>query len=369
MVRVRRNFAQNFSLSGMVALGALFGTTAASAAENRGYVVDWFHIATAYVPANCPQGLNPLSDDFYKRELRRLGYPQNEVETLMKDFPNGGYIPITTMRGRVDGKPVNIYANPQTAPDPNLKPVKGTVAYGFNLDGKEGANDFVDPETAEKGVDNQMFRAVGCINNFAVSPPNLPIYPFAQWDLTRDAAPAWLIEIRGIDDPQNDDDVTIVMDRSVDVIARDTNGNATADMTMRVDPNSRSRNVVHGKIVNGMVISDKLNVRMEADPMLMPMFDFKEARVRFKMKDDGHLEGILGGYHAWWPIYWSYAQGGWIVEHSAGLDIPGIYYALKKAADADPDPKTGENRAISTAWRIDAAPAIVVSGEAKTAQK
>ena len=29
-----------------------------------------------------PQGLNPLSDDFYKTELKRLGYPASEIETL-----------------------------------------------------------------------------------------------------------------------------------------------------------------------------------------------------------------------------------------------------------------------------------------------
>src|SRR4051812_27280091 len=70
-----------------------------------GYVVNMLHVATTYVPSNCPDGLNPLSDEFFKRELRRLGYPNSEVEHLMRDFPNGDYIPITTMRGRVDGKP------------------------------------------------------------------------------------------------------------------------------------------------------------------------------------------------------------------------------------------------------------------------
>jgi hypothetical protein len=339
-------------------------------AESRGYVVDWFHVATAFTDANCPKGLNPLSDEFYKHELQRLGYPNSDVERLMKDFPNGDYIPITTNRGRVDGKPVNIYANPWAAPDPQLMTVKGTAAYGFNLDGKTAKGDFIDPETKEGGVDNQMFRAVGCINNFAVNPPNQPIYPFAQWDLTRDSAPAWLIQINGIDDLKNDDDVTVVLDKSVDVIQRDANGNAVADMTMRVDPNSRSRTVVHAKIKDGMLITDKFNMKFEADPMLMPMFDFKDAKLRFKIKEDGGLEGVLGGYHAWWPIYWSYAQGGWIVEHSAGINIQGVYYALKKMADADPDPKTGENRAISTAWRITAVPSILVSpDEPKTAQK
>ena len=183
-----------------IVAAANFTATSASAGESRGFVVDWFHVATAYVKSNCPDGLNPLSDEFYKRELRRLGYENHEVEDLMKDFPNGGYIPVTTMRGRLNGEPVNVYANPWTQPDPNLKPVTGNRGFGFNLDGKDDGDDFIDPVSNESGVDNQMYRAMGCIQNFAFHAPNLPIYPYAQWDLTRDTAPAWLIEVRDIDD-------------------------------------------------------------------------------------------------------------------------------------------------------------------------
>jgi hypothetical protein len=351
-----------------VVVAANLSPTGAAAGESRGFVVDWFHVATAYVESNCPDGLNPLSDEFYKRELRRLGYENQEVEDLMKDFPNGGYIPVTTMRGRVNGEPVNVYANPWTQPDPNLKPVAGNRGFGFNLDGKNSGDDFIDPVSNESGVDNQMYRAMGCIQNFAFHAPDLPIYPYAQWDLTRDTAPAWLIEIRDIDDFQNDDDITIILDKSVDAISRDTNGDALADMTLRVDPNSRSRTIVHGSIKNGVVISEAFDTKFEADPMLLPLFEFTGARMRLSLDEGGAAQGILGGYQPWEALYWSYAQGAWIVEHSAGIDIPGVYYALKKHADAEPDPETGENKAISTAWWVDAQPAIIVyPQEAQTA--
>jgi hypothetical protein len=346
----------------LASIGAAFCLAAAPAmaGESRGFVVDWFHVATAYVESNCPKGLNPLSDEFYKRELRRLGYENHEVEDLMKDFPNGGYIPVTTMRGRVDGEPVNVYASPWTQPDPELKPVTGNRGFGFNLDGANGDDDFIDPVSNEQGVDNQMYRAMGCIQNFAFHAPDLPIYPYAQWDLTRDTAPAWLIEIRDIDDFQNDDDVTIVLDKSVDPISRDTNGDALADMTLRVDPNSRSRTIIRGSIKDGVVQTGVFETKFEADPMLLPLFEFTNARLRLSLNEDGTAEGVLGGYQPWEALYWSYAQGAWIVEHSAGIDIPGVYYALKKHADADPDPETGENRSISTAWWVDAQPAIIV---------
>jgi hypothetical protein len=331
----------------------------AAAAETRGYVVNMFHVATSHVKTNCPDGLNQLSDDIFKHELRRLGYPSHEIETLMKDFPNGAYIPITTNRGRVNGQPVNVYANPWTQPDPGLKTVSGTVGFGFNLDGKEKAGDFIDPETKERGVDNQLWRAVGCIQNFAAAPPDKPIYAFGQWDLTRDSAPAWLIEISGIDDPVNDDEVTLTIDKSVDIIARDATGEAMRDVTFRVDPNSRSRNVVRGRIKEGVLTTDVFDLYIVSDPKLLPYLNLEKARLRFKLNADGSLSGIVGGYYEWWPVYWTFAQGGWVIEHATGIDVPGLYYALKKMADADPDPKTGENRSISTAYSIEAFPAVI----------
>jgi hypothetical protein len=350
-------------VAGLAAFGL---ANTASAAETRAYVVNMFHVATSHVKENCPDGLNPLSDEIFKHELRRLGYPAGEVEHLMREFPNGDYIPITTNRGRVNGKPVNVYANPWTQPDPHLKTVKGTVGFGFNLDGKDKPGDFVDPETHEKGVDNQLWRAVGCIQNFAAMPPDKPIYAYGQWDLTRDSAPAWLIEISGIDDPQNDDDVTVMIDKSTDIIARDGTGEAMRDVTFRLDPNSRSHNVVRAKIKDGMVISDVFDMHMVSDPKLLPYLNLEKARLRFKLNSDGSLTGIVGGYYEWWPVYWTYAQGGWVVEHATGIDIPGLYYALKKMADANPDPQSGENRSISTAYSIEAFPAVILRPKPST---
>ncbi|MBY0509305.1 MAG: hypothetical protein K2P94_04055 [Rhodospirillaceae bacterium] len=345
-------------LTGIAAL-TLAGT--AMAGETRSYVVNMFHVATAHVGANCPDGLNPLSDEIFKHELRRLGYPSREIETLMKDFPNGAYIPITTNRGRVNGQAVNVYANPWTQPDPKLNTVKGTTGFGFNLDGKVSPGDFIDPETKEKGVDNQLWRAVGCIQNFAAMPPDKPIYAFGQWDLTRDSAPAWLIQISGIDNPVNDDDVTVMIDKSVDIISRDGSGEVMRDTTFRLDPNSRSRNVVRGRIKDGMLTTDVWDMYMVTDPKLLPYLDLRQARLRFKLNEDGSLTGVVGGYYDWWPFYWTFAQGGWVIEHATGIDVPGLYYALKKMADANPDPKTGENRSISTAYSIEAFPAVISS--------
>jgi hypothetical protein len=213
-----------------------------------------------------------------------------------------------------------------------------------------------------------MYRAMGCIQNFAVHIPNIAIAPYVGWDLSRDAAPALLIELSELDDDKNDDDVTVTLDKPFDASQRDANGNALADLTMRVDPDSRSRTSVKGKVKDGVLTTAPFNMQLVADPTLMPMFEIKNARLRFTIKEDGRLEGFLGGYLPWEPIYWTYAQGGWIIEHAQGIDMPGLYYALKKMADADPDPKTGLNNSISTTWWIGAAPAIIKHSERASAQ-
>ena len=103
----------------------------------------------------------------------------------MKDFPSGGYVPFTTMRGRdKDGNRVNIYAHPDAQPDPNIYLVEGPAGYGFNLDGKVTDEDFTNPETGERGIDNQLWRAVGCTHNYHISLPEIPLYPFAQGEWT-----------------------------------------------------------------------------------------------------------------------------------------------------------------------------------------
>ena len=80
-----------------------------------------------------------------------------------------------------------------------------------------------------------------------------------------------------------------------------------------------------------------------------------------KIKDDGTVDGIIGGYQPWHPIYFAYAGGGLAVEHDIMGNIPGIYHLLRRYADAMPDPETGENAAISASYYFEAVPAFAVA--------
>jgi hypothetical protein len=342
-------------------------TSAAQAGETRGFLVSWFYTAQYFDEKgrDCPKGLNPTSTEIYRRELTRMGKSAQEIEEYngriydLQKLPQNA--PLTTMRGVRDGKPANVYIDPESTSDPNLFTVEGPYGYGFNLDGKEKPADFTDPDTGEKGVDNQLYRVQGCIRPLRpLSATEHAQTPGTYWNLALDTMQAVLIEVSGIDDAQNDDDVTVGFYHAQERTLRDSSGKPMADMTYRVDPNPRWTNTLRGKIKNGVITTEIKDVTLGGDPIVMPEFQFIQARLRLQINADGSLKGMLGGYHKWFPIYWLYGSGGWVIESQNSQDLPGYYYALKKMADADPDPVTGQNTSISLAYQIDAVPAFVV---------
>jgi hypothetical protein len=336
------------------------------AAETKSFVLNYFYPATYYGDDTCPQGLNPLPDVFFKRDLKILGLPQAEVDAMFdKDYNNQNGKPttkwVTVASTRGNGKD-NVYLHPTTVPDAHLMPAVGRYGYGFNL-GKATASSssFEDPETHEKGVDNRLFRAIGCIPAYKGSPPpQPPLEAEYRWDSTRAAMGAWLISISG-EDLSKDGDVWVTFESSIDpAITQDANAHVQSDMTYRVISRPASRNVLHGRIKDGLVTTDPTTIVMKCDSYIQPTFEFRDARLRLRLKPSGRLEGVLGGYEPWYPIYWSHAKVGYIDERGFGVDAPALYYALRRNADAYPDPKTGENTAISAAYMIEAVPAFIV---------
>jgi hypothetical protein len=118
--------------AGAVTAGLFLVAAAAgqASAETRGYVVSWFGVSTYFGgDSDCPDGLNPMSTEFYHRELLKLGYSEADATRLLKDFPgnpglpDGEYIKIMMTRG---DKKHNVYAFPETEADPGLKEMAST---------------------------------------------------------------------------------------------------------------------------------------------------------------------------------------------------------------------------------------------------
>jgi hypothetical protein len=117
------------------------------------------------------------------------------------------------------------------------------------------------------------------------------------------------------------------------------------------------------------VTTDPGRLTMVLDPYLMPVLDLSETRTRLTLNPDGSMTALVGGYQPWRNLYYGFADQGHIKEYAASIDVPAVYYALKRNADWDPDPKTGENRQISSAYAIEAVSAFVVpAGGDKTAE-
>jgi hypothetical protein len=358
--------AGRLAVAAGLALAGL-GAPKVLAGETKAFVVSWFNLAEYADPQgrDCPHGVNDGPEIYYRRELKQAGLSQAEIDNYINNFLDlskfATTIPVAQMRGRLNGKPADVYANPESMPDPNIKLVEGPMGYGFNLDGKVKPGDFTDPDTGETGVKNQLYRVFGCINEVKTHTlTDRPPLQLNYWNVLYEQMPAWLIEISGIEDPRNSPDVTVTITRAFEAPAKDSGGNVESNLTFTSDPNPRWQNTVHGRIKDGVITTDTLDVNMLGDPFWIQEFHFKQARLRLQIGPDGNLVGLLGGYHAWFPFYWQYGSEGWGVDATNNVDLPGFYYALKKTADADPDPKTGQNRMISSAWRIEAVPAFVV---------
>jgi Protein of unknown function (DUF1592)/Protein of unknown function (DUF1588)/Protein of unknown function (DUF1595)/Protein of unknown function (DUF1585)/Protein of unknown function (DUF1587) len=347
----------------------------ARASETKSFVLSYFYPANYYGTDTCPAGLNPLPDVFFKRDLRILGLPAAEVNAMFdKDYkvqngdPTTRWVEVVATRG--NGRD-NVYLHPTTVPDAHLKPAVGRFAYGFNLDGKGAASpdSYQDPESGERGINNQLFRTIGCIQAYkGYPPPQPPLEAEYRWDNSRPVMGAWLISLSG-DDLSKDGDVTLRFETALDpVVVQDANAHIQSDMTYRVADRPASVNVLRARIRRGVIYTEPAHIRMQCNSYIQPVYDFLEARMRLRIKSDGNLEGVLGGYQPWYDLYWSHAKVGYIDERGFGVDAPALFYALRRNADAYPDPRTHRNTAISSAYMIEAVPAFIARlDEARTA--
>ena len=352
------------------AMGAALAAPGAASAETRSYVMSYFGAAASSTDGDCVGGLNPKLDQQYAKDLRDLGYSGPQIEDMMRGFSGEGGAwdkdevgRLMNSRARVNGEAANAYAHPAAVADPHLKYVTGKYAYGFNLSGL-GAGDpngFEDPETHEKGIDNQMFRALGCIDPYRGTLEHGTAFWLFMWMAEKDSSPAWLITLTG-DDLSKDGPVTIKLSRALEVPKFNANGEARADMTYREDPNPHTEhNVFEGEIKSGTVyVTQHTTLHMMQDQLTFPNFDLNKFHMRLALKGDGTAEGFLAGYQPIEEIYFALGQGGFAAENNFSPELPGMYHLLRRLADGDPDPKTGVRWDISTTYHIKAAEAFVV---------
>jgi hypothetical protein len=283
----------------------------------------------------------------------------------------------------------NICMNPEaSSPDPGWRMVSGRDVKmdGIDLDGQDSGRgkrpaagtcahqDFQNAH-GEGGVDNQFYRVIGCTTGFqSTGQAN-------SWQ-TEMYTGSWgiLLSLKGVDDLRNDADVTVGIYANADPIQLSAARNALPFATYAIDQNPRYRATTHGRIVDGVLTVDPVDVRlhnyvnsMKDDRVL------RDARLRLTFTEDGGMEGFMAGYT---PVESMYdlqfgarhsqnAKGELAPERlrvqtsvgragALGHSCNGAYYALYQAADGHRDPATGRCTSISTQYRIRMAPAFVV---------
>lgn len=333
-------------------------------AETRGYAISVVHTATYSNDDNCPKGGMGGVVDIKKRAYMSLGYTKEQAAKLLatNGVDEKGQKVDARKRGRVDGQLVDVHSFPTAVSDPGIETAQGRYAYGFNLDGKVQPNSFEDPETKERGVDNQMWRVLGCFEVYAVRRPVVPYSESIAWDTAMDSMPAWLISIAG-DDLTKDGPVTVTFDRALNILMRDARSEVLHGSSYTIDSDPRSRSVFKGQIKDNVLTIEPGDFSMQGESQFYAVLRFKNTHLRLRMNPNGTLSGIIGGYQPWRDFFHFLAVRG---EESGQVDIPGVYYAMKRLADADRDPATGLNRSISAAYYLEAAPAFLTSKSRET---
>ena len=264
----------------------------------------------------------------------------------------------------------NVFYFPTTIKDPlPFRAAQGPTAIGLNLDGDEtgkGGGDslphenFTSPQ-GEQGIDNQLYRVIGCTPGWRKGGM---IDGIVSQYLRSETQARLLLEISGVDDELNDDDVTVTTYRGRDPVAADSKDNLIPWLSQRIDYKLGRRYIqrLKGRIVDGVLITEPTDVRLPSyeQPDMAGDRDIMKMRLRLKLTPRGG-EGLLGGYvdiENWYLMY-AKTWGAHSIADVQGWSAPATYQALRQFADYR-DPATGQTTGISAAYEVSFARAFIV---------
>jgi hypothetical protein len=217
------------------------------------------------------------------------------------------------------------------------------AAPGFDLDLREG-------------IDNQLFTVEGCVEGLR----RRGFLPMIFNEGRAVGRPTALLEVSGIDDPQNDDEVFVTFLYSTDPLRRSPAKTVLGDYTFRVttDPAfTQDFARFRGRIVNGVLTTEPAE-KLHVHEVTAIETTIWKPRLRLQFMPDGRMKGLIGGYLDWrrrftWQVFRASDY-----ENTIGMQAPALYNALKRAADGLADPLTGELNGISAAFDIEGVPAF-----------
>ena len=253
-------------------------------------------------------GFNDIGDVFVSKPELKQQEGEAEDKYVRRVF-------ITAMS---DPNTKNLCLNPELGkPDPFFRTVTGkdVPADGIDLDGQDSrANGKPAPGTCahddfrglngERGVDNQFYRLVGCSKSYQSTGQSntfeVEMYT-GSWGI--------LLTLKGVDDMRNAKNVEVSFYANADPLQLSPTREALPNATYAIDQDPRYQATAHGRIVNGVLTTDPVDVRfhwvVNSIHLDRPLQD---ARLHATFTPDGRLEGILAGYTSVEDLY-NFAYG------------------------------------------------------------
>jgi hypothetical protein len=363
--------------------GSSFSTVWAKPSTTRAFVISKFTYELYFDPnfnKVCPKGWFPgLEQAFLEslapKERERLMKPESTEErgrryrTEFAEGPNGEDQCVN---------PMSFIGDSRYAPALS-RAVQSKIGLGMNLDGTVDGRatartcahkKFVSPN-GEPGIDNQVFRAIGCSRLWRGADKSGGDQ--LQWEqqYMHDGNFNYVIEISGITDLRNDE-VEVRIYSTEDNPVSDAQNNYIPDQTFTVTSNTKWHNFTRGKIVNGVLKTESIPwLRLDHS---YPVANgngmgavhervYRDAKFELKFNDDGSISGHMGAYLTPNDLVWAGRGGGKLVGTSSGSACAMEYNAFVELADGYPDPDTGKCTMLSMAYVMEAIPAFLVYPE------
>jgi hypothetical protein len=345
---------------------------AQSSGKTMTYVLNWFGYAHDVSDDQCNEVTEkPTETDYY----RYFSQEKAAAERIRLASKGGPTFPDGQMCLRGPDQ-LNVCRLPGIVPDPRQPEPNTKTARGINLDGDDGLGNpprgtrkhrnFAAPD-GRTGIDNQLYVVDGCMRGLRGHKGQLLQYANEQ---RKNGQLAILLQISGIDDLRNDDNVDVTLLYSLDPTAKNGDGTKVlSDYTFRITNNLEFAQTFkrwHGRIVDGVVVTDPVDVMSMVLPLDVNTTLYR-AEMRLELRPDGSLQGVLGGYQDWRTIMTAYGHS--LQESLFGSSVSAMYNALKRNADGLRDPVTGEFNGISSAYDIEGVPAFTTAqSQARIAQ-
>ena len=260
-------------------------------------------------------------------------------------------------------------AQPEASSDPDFRTFDAPGSFdGRDLDGvasrREAPGDDPCPHDdfsgplGEPGVDLQLWRAVGCVRGFQSG----EIADSVVGQAVRDGSMTILVEVRGVDDWDADDDVRVQVFGSLDAPPVGATGTVLPFGTLSVHPDARYRSQVgRGAIADGVLTAGPMDVRVPINIQIVAGdLTFRDASIRLARQPDGSVRGQIFGYQPLEEFYDIFGRkAGQAGASALGYTCTGFYAALRSQADGDYDPASGRCTSLSTGYQLTGVPAFI----------